>query len=36
QDPAKLAAVSANLQGAMPGLEMSEIPAEERLQERGW
>ena len=36
QDPAKLAAVSAKLQGAMPGLEMSEIPVEERLQERGW
>ncbi|MEE9465894.1 MAG: pyridoxal 5'-phosphate synthase lyase subunit PdxS [Candidatus Neomarinimicrobiota bacterium] len=35
-DPAKLATVSEQLQGAMPGLEMSEIPPEERLQERGW
>lgn len=35
-DPKKLAQVSAGLKGAMVGLEISEIPPEERLQERGW
>jgi len=35
-DPEKLARVSAGLKGAMVGLEISEIPPEERLQERGW
>ena len=35
-DPEKLAAVSADLKGAMRGLDMSEIPPAERLQERGW
>ncbi|MEG3225514.1 MAG: pyridoxal biosynthesis lyase PdxS, partial [Methanobacteriales archaeon Met13] len=31
-----LANVSRDLGKAMPGLEMSSIPAEERLQDRGW
>jgi pyridoxal 5'-phosphate synthase pdxS subunit len=35
-DPDKLAQASAKLKGAMRGLDMSEIPPEERLQERGW
>ncbi|MBA7598773.1 Pyridoxal 5'-phosphate synthase subunit PdxS [subsurface metagenome] len=35
-DPEKLARISAGLKGAMRGLDMSEIPPEERLQERGW
>ena len=35
-DPEKLAAVSADLKAAMRGLDMSEIPPAERLQERGW
>ncbi len=35
-DPEKLAHISAGLKGAMRGLDMSEIPPEERLQERGW
>jgi len=35
-DPEKLAQISAGLKSAMRGLEMSEIPPEERLQERGW
>ncbi|MCH7477566.1 MAG: pyridoxal 5'-phosphate synthase lyase subunit PdxS, partial [SAR324 cluster bacterium] len=35
-DAAKLAELSAGLKSAMAGLEMSEIPPEERLQERGW
>ncbi|UCH11748.1 MAG: pyridoxal 5'-phosphate synthase lyase subunit PdxS [Fidelibacterota bacterium] len=35
-DPEKLAQISAGLQAAMRGLDMSEIPPEERLQERGW
>ncbi|MCH8327286.1 MAG: pyridoxal 5'-phosphate synthase lyase subunit PdxS [Candidatus Marinimicrobia bacterium] len=35
-DAAKLAELSAGLKSAMAGLEMSEIPAGERLQERGW
>ena len=35
-DPAKLAEVSYDLQKAMKGLDMAEIPEGERLQERGW
>ena len=35
-DPQKLMEVSAGLKDAMPGLEMSEIAPEARLQERGW
>ncbi|MCB0335452.1 MAG: pyridoxal 5'-phosphate synthase lyase subunit PdxS [Bdellovibrionales bacterium] len=36
QDPKTLVEVSLNLEEAMPGLEISSIPASERLQERGW
>ena len=35
-DPSVIAEVSKGLGGAMKGLEISQIPAEERLQERGW
>ncbi len=35
-DPAKLADISAGLKAAMRGLDISEIPAEQMLQERGW
>lgn len=35
-DAEKLAQISGGLKGAMRGLDMSEIPPEERLQERGW
>jgi pyridoxal 5'-phosphate synthase pdxS subunit len=35
-NPEILAEVSAGLGGAMPGLELSDIPAEERLAVRGW
>ncbi|HMK53829.1 MAG TPA: pyridoxal 5'-phosphate synthase lyase subunit PdxS [Methanobacteriaceae archaeon] len=35
-DAEVLANVSRDLGKAMPGLEMSSIPAEERLQDRGW
>lgn len=35
-NPEKLVEVSAGLKAAMRGLDMSEIPLEERLQERGW
>ncbi|MFQ6674960.1 MAG: pyridoxal 5'-phosphate synthase lyase subunit PdxS [Fidelibacterota bacterium] len=35
-DPAKVAEVSYGLKGAMKGLDMSEIPEGQRLQERGW
>ncbi len=35
-DPAIVAEVSKALGGAMKGVEISEIPAEARLQERGW
>ena len=35
-DPDKLANISSGLKQAMPGLDMSEIPPESRLQERGW
>ena len=31
-----IAEVSRDLGNAMPGLEISEIPENERLQERGW
>ena len=36
QDSAIVAEVSSGLKKAMKGLDMSEIPKEERLQERGW
>ena len=36
EDAEIIAKVSRNLGKAMPGLEMSEIPEEERLQTRGW
>ena len=35
-DPEIIAKVSSGLKKAMKGLDMSEIPEEERLQERGW
>jgi pyridoxal 5'-phosphate synthase pdxS subunit len=35
-DPAIIADVSRGLGEAMPGIEISDIPANERLQERGW
>ena len=35
-DPQKLVETSSNLKDAMKGLEMSEIPEDERLQNRGW
>jgi len=35
-DPKKLAEISSELKKAMRGLDMSEIPEGERLQERGW
>ena len=36
QDPDKVLKASTGLKGAMKGLDMSEIPESERLQERGW
>ena len=36
QDSNKLAEVSKGLKPAMKGLEISEIPEEQRMQERGW
>ena len=36
QDPEKVLKASTGLKGAMRGLDMSEIPESERLQERGW
>ena len=36
QDPDKVLEASTGLKGAMKGLDMSEIPESERLQERGW
>ncbi|MED5219514.1 MAG: pyridoxal 5'-phosphate synthase lyase subunit PdxS [Candidatus Neomarinimicrobiota bacterium] len=36
QDATRVAEASAGLKKAMKGLDMSEIPEEERLQERGW
>lgn len=35
-DPKKLADISTGLRGAMKGLDIAEIPAEQRMQERGW
>ena len=35
-DPDRVASASEGLKKAMKGLDMSEIPKEERLQERGW
>jgi pyridoxal 5'-phosphate synthase pdxS subunit len=35
-DPAVLVEASRNLGGAMPGITMESVPAEERLQGRGW
>lgn len=35
-DPKKLAQVSYGLKKAMKGLDMADIPQEQRLQERGW
>jgi pyridoxal 5'-phosphate synthase pdxS subunit len=35
-DPEKLVEASIRLKGAMRGLDISEIPPEERMQERGW
>ena len=36
KDPKSVAKASAGLKKAMKGLDMSDIPKEERLQERGW
>ena len=36
QDASKLAEVSSGLKSAMKGLEISEIPEDQMLQERGW
>ena len=36
QDPEKVLEASTGLKSAMKGLDMSEIPEHERLQERGW
>ena len=36
QDPDKVLDASTGLKSAMKGLDMSEIPEDERLQERGW
>ena len=36
KDADKLVEISTGLKSAMKGLEMSEIPEGERLQERGW
>ncbi|MCX4187926.1 pyridoxal 5'-phosphate synthase lyase subunit PdxS [Methylophaga sp. OBS4] len=35
-DAQKLAEIAAGLKSAMKGLDIAEIPAEQRLQERGW
>ncbi len=35
-NPDEVARASEGLKEAMPGLEISQIPAEERMQERGW
>jgi pyridoxal 5'-phosphate synthase pdxS subunit len=35
-NPEKVAEVSAGLGDAMPGLDLAEIPEEERLAKRGW
>ena len=36
KDPKSVAKASSGLKKAMKGLDMSDIPKEERLQERGW
>jgi pyridoxal 5'-phosphate synthase pdxS subunit len=36
QNPEKVLEASTGLKSAMRGLDMSEIPEDERLQERGW
>jgi len=36
QDPNKLAEVSEGLKSAMKGLDISEIPKDQMMQERGW
>ena len=36
KDPIKMVDISSGLQSAMKGIDMSEIPEGERLQERGW
>ena len=36
KDAEKLAMVSSGLKSAMKGLEISEIPEDQMLQERGW
>ena len=36
RDPKKMVEISTDLQTAMKGIEISEIPENERLQERGW
>ena len=36
KDPKKMVEISTDLQTAMKGIEISEIPENERLQERGW
>lgn len=36
KDAAKLVEISTNLKSAMKGVDMSEIPEGERMQERGW
>ena len=36
QDPKVVAEVSRGIGDAMPGLEMSQVPEEEKLQTRGW
>ena len=36
QDPEKLAEVSTGIKSAMKGLDISEIPEGQMLQERGW
>ena len=36
QDPKKLAKVSEGLKSAMKGLDISEIPQDQMMQERGW
>jgi pyridoxal 5'-phosphate synthase pdxS subunit len=36
RDPEVLAEVSRGLGEAMPGIEVSSLPREQRMQERGW
>jgi pyridoxal 5'-phosphate synthase pdxS subunit len=35
-DPQKLVEISMGLRSAMKGIDIAEIPSEQRLQERGW